>query len=71
MSQIALDVIPKELINNLISATSKAHFDQLIEYIDQINLYSPNVSQMLRNMASEYRYEDILRVFKEGITHED
>jgi hypothetical protein len=25
MSQIALDVIPKELINKLISATSKAH----------------------------------------------
>ena len=71
LSQIAFNGIPKELIDNMITATSKAQFDQLIEYINQVSLYSPRISQILHNLASEYRYEDLLRIFKEGITDED
>ncbi len=71
LTSIPIDGIPKELKEHLISATSKARFDQLMEYIDQVDSYSPPTSQLLWILAREYRYEDILSIFREGITNDD
>ncbi len=61
-----LKVLPKELIESMITATTNAQFDTLLDLIDQVSTYSPEMAGKLRGMANNFQYDALLKLFKGG-----
>jgi PAS domain S-box-containing protein len=66
ISTKAINALPKELIENLITATTNAQFDMLLEFIDKVAQYSPETAVKLRSMANNFQYDALLKLFRKG-----
>jgi PAS domain S-box-containing protein len=63
--------IPEELIVKMRKATINAEFDTLMDIIDQVEVYAPDISVNLRKLANEYQYDSLLSLFRKGQTNGD
>jgi PAS domain S-box-containing protein len=63
--------IPLELIVELKSATIGANFDKIMDLIDQVSTFSPQIADKLRNLANNYQYDSLLQLFEKGGEHGD
>jgi len=43
--------------------------DQLMDLIDQVSGYSPQIAGKLRNLANDFQYNTILKLFEKGEGH--
>ncbi|MHC1770361.1 MAG: PAS domain S-box protein [Flexilinea sp.] len=59
-------VIPQALLEQMKSATSSAQFDKLMDLIDKVSAYSPQISDKLRNLANDFQYDALLKLFDKG-----
>jgi hypothetical protein len=62
----SMTAIPQDLINKMRSATVNAQFDQLMNLIDKVSSYSPQIANKLRELTDNYQYDSLLNLFKEG-----
>jgi CheY-like chemotaxis protein len=63
--------IPPELIIQLKSATINADFDKIMTLIDQVSTYSPQIASKLRDLANDYQYDSLLKLFEKAGEHGD
>lgn len=66
LSPESIAVIPQNIINQMKTATINAKFDHLIDLIDQVTPYSPQIAKILREMANNFQYDSLLKLFEKG-----
>jgi hypothetical protein len=47
-------------------ATTNARFEELVALIDKVSAFSPQMASKLRNLANDYQYDFLLKLFKKG-----
>lgn len=62
---IAHPKLPVELTNRLSEAIGKADIDQVMEMIEEVEMYSPPLADVLKKKAGEYDYESITELLKQ------
>ncbi len=62
----AMTVIPEEIIEEMLIATTNANIDGLVAGIDRVAAFSPQIADKLRNMADNYQYDSLLNLFKKA-----
>lgn len=61
----AIADIPEPLAGKMLQATLSADLDQLLEYIVQLSGKWPQLAAKLRDMAENFRYDELIAVFRE------
>lgn len=61
----AIKDIPGPLAAKMLEATSSADLDQLLDYIVQLSGKWPQLAAKLRDMAENYKYDELIAVFRE------
>jgi len=61
----AISDIPEPLVGKMLQATLSADLDQLLEYIARLSGEWPQLAAKLRDMAENYRYDELIVVFRE------
>ncbi|HEX2946144.1 MAG TPA: response regulator [Clostridia bacterium] len=57
--------VPAPLVEKMLQATLSADLDQLLEYIVQLSGKWPQLASKLREMAENYKYDELIAVFRE------
>ena len=58
--------IPKDLLDQLATATINAHFDHILELIEKVGTYQPQTAARLRELANNFQYDAILDRVERG-----
>jgi PAS domain S-box-containing protein len=58
--------IPEDLIVKMHKATINAEFDTLMDIIDQVEVYAPDIAINLRKLANEFQYDSLISLFRKG-----
>jgi signal transduction histidine kinase len=66
MTPESMTVIPQEIIDQMEVATTNARFEELVALIDKVSAFSPQMASKLRNLANDYQYDFLLKLFKKG-----
>jgi CheY-like chemotaxis protein len=62
----SMAIIPQEIIDQMGVATTNARFEELVALIDKVSAFSPQTASKLRNLANDYQYDFLLKLFKKG-----
>ena len=54
--------IPADLLDRIANATINAHFDLILQLAEETAVYSPEAAVKLRDLASSFQYEAILKL---------
>jgi PAS domain S-box-containing protein len=68
LSPETVAAIPEDLILKMRKATINAEFDTLMDIIDQVEAYAPEIANNLRKLANEFQYDSLLSLFRKGQT---
>ena len=60
----AISDIPETLVSKMLQTTLSADLDQLLEYIVQLSGKWPQLAAKLRDMAENYKYDELVAVFR-------
>jgi len=61
----ALSKIPEDLVTEILEAARRLDLDRLLELINETENISPQAAPLLRSLAKNYRYKDIIKIIKE------
>ncbi len=61
----AISDIPEPVVSKMLQTTLSADLDQLLEYIVQLSGKWPQLAAKLRDMAENYKYDELIAVFRE------
>ena len=64
LNQAALAVFPPDILEQMKTATLKAQSEKLLELIDASEAYSPAITAKLRELANDYQYDVLLKLFE-------
>ncbi len=65
--EIAIKLIPNELLKEMHEATVNAQLDLLIELIDKADDISSDSAKWLKDSASNFKYDILMELFSEGL----
>ncbi len=66
MTPESMSVIPQEIIDQMVVATTNARIRELVTLIDKAAAFSPQIANNLRNLANTYQYDALLELFEKG-----
>lgn len=62
----SIDILPDELVEQILSAITNLDFDYLMELIDRASMYVPQMAERMRAMAIGFQFDELSKLLRKG-----